>query len=198
MPLPTTTAAWRPVLERQFQWAAEQLTTADAELAPLVVLYPDDPTAPSEVIHAPCATDAQEEALHAFLAVKAVALQTRAATHIAEAWIRHVDRRPGETDAELDQRCAAVEPSKAEDRGEVVIVTVVWRDQDWRRHTMVGTRQIERDAQGVPSLGPTRWANEPETPLRVAVPRTKPPREAVEQAKQVLGRYEANVRMRTH
>lgn len=198
MTIPTTAAAWRPILERQLEWAANQLTKADAELQPIITLYPDDETAPSEVIYAPFTTDAEEEALHTFLAVKGVALQTRAATHIAEAWVRSITRRPGESDAELQQRGEAVEPSKAEDRTEVVIITAVWRDRDWQRHVLVGTRQIERDALGVPSLGATRWLAEPKTPLRVAVPRSKPPYEAVEQAKLVLADYEAGVRHNTH
>lgn len=198
MTLPTTAAAWRPVLERQFEWAAKELTKPDAELPAIITLYTDDPTVPNEVIYAPFTTDAEEKALYTFLAVKGVALQTRAATHIAEAWARRLTRRPGESDAELQQRGEAVEPSQAEDRTEVVIITAVWRDQDWQRHALAGTRTIERNALGVPSLSTTSWLSEPETPLRVAVPRTKPLYEAVEQAKLVLADYEAQVRRNTH
>jgi hypothetical protein len=66
---------------------------------------------------------------------------------ISEAWMRNVTRRFGETEAEHDARIDAVLPREAEDRVEIVMAQVVYRDGDARR-TVHEEREIMRDAKG--------------------------------------------------
>jgi hypothetical protein len=66
---------------------------------------------------------------------------------ITEAWMRDVPRRFGETEAEHDARIDAVPIREAEDRVEIVMAQVVYRDGDERR-TAHEEREIMRDATG--------------------------------------------------
>jgi len=179
---------WRRELTFVLRWAEDQLTGPDDELPPMTCLFTD--TGERHAIAIPTHSDREEQAAFSFLAVAGIALVARGATHVAEAWKRVVARLPGETDAALQQRAAAVPPSEAEDRVETVIASAVWRDDSWRRHTMVAERLIERAADGTPSLGPISWDNSiPDAPIIVAVPHRQPSREVIAKAKLVFKRF---------
>lgn len=70
--------------------------------------------------------------------------------YLSEAWMRVVIRRDGETTAEHDRRAHAIRPAEAEDRIEVVIAEIIWRDDDGERRTMHESFEIVRDARGEP------------------------------------------------
>jgi len=184
----TSEQFWHRELTLVLRWAEEQLTKPDDQLLPMSCLFTD--TGDRHAIAIPTESDREEKAGFAFLAIAGVALVARGATHVSEAWKRVVPRLPGETYAALQQRAEAVPPSEAEDRVETVIASAVWRDDSWRRHSLVAERLIERAADGTPHLGPIRWENRiQDVPILVAVPHRQPSPGVIAQAKLVFQRF---------
>lgn len=79
-----------------------------------------------------------------------VAHDAVALTFITEAWVRSMAKAHGETDAEFDDRVSAVRPSQAEDRREVVMVVIAYRDAAGERKVLFESREIQRRANGKP------------------------------------------------
>ena len=71
-------------------------------------------------------------------------------TFIGEAWTRHVQRRAGETQSALLERGSQLPPSKAEDKSEVLLVGMCYRDDDSTIKVLVEAREILRDDTGAP------------------------------------------------
>jgi hypothetical protein len=94
--------------------------------------------------------DLTRDTVAGYLRAVCTAEDAEAFGFISEAWMRIVTRRDRETQAEHDQRAYAVAPSEAENRIEVVIAEIVWRDDDGARRTMHESREIVRDAKGEP------------------------------------------------
>jgi hypothetical protein len=103
---------------------------------------------PNMIMRAP--TDLSKDGVALYLRALCIAEDAEGFAFISEAWMRAVGRRHGETEAEHNERAYAVAPSEAEDRIEVVIAEIVYRDDGGERRTMHETREIVRDAAGKP------------------------------------------------
>ena len=65
--------------------------------------------------------------------------------------MRRIERRIGETPGEHDARAFAVPPSEAEDRIEIVMAELIYRDDaTGERRSLADAREIVRDAKGKP------------------------------------------------
>lgn len=95
--------------------------------------------------------DLGKDTVAGYLRALCVAEDAEGFAFISEAWMRIVTRRDSETQAEHDQRVYLVPPSEAEDRIEVVIAEIIYRDDDGERRTLHESREIIRDAAGKPS-----------------------------------------------
>jgi hypothetical protein len=91
--------------------------------------------------------DLGKETTALYLRAYCAANDAQAFTFISEAWLRRVGRRHGETEAEHDTRAFGIPPAEAEDRTEIVMVEIVYRDGEARR-TVRELREIVRDAKG--------------------------------------------------
>lgn len=78
-----------------------------------------------------------------------IAVDAVAVSFISEAWVRSVMRAHGESEAEFHERSEAVRPSEAEDRREVVMCVVMYREAG-ERHVLSEAREIQRRANGKP------------------------------------------------
>lgn len=94
--------------------------------------------------------DLSRDTVAGYLRAVCIAEDAEAFGFISEAWMRIVDRRDRETEAEHNERAYGIAPSQAEDRIEVVIAELVWRDDGGERRTMHEFREIVRDAKGEP------------------------------------------------
>jgi hypothetical protein len=77
-----------------------------------------------------------------------IGLNARMVTLFTEAWMRDVTKRPGESDAEHEERAYGIKPSEAMDRVEVVVVSTAWRDNAGKTRLSGNVRKIVRDASG--------------------------------------------------
>lgn len=84
-----------------------------------------------------------------FVRAYCIALDAEAVSFISEAWVRSVMRAHGESEAEYQERVDAVPPSEAEDRREVVLCIVMYREAG-ERHVLSEAREIQRRANGKP------------------------------------------------
>jgi hypothetical protein len=81
------------------------------------------------------------------MGLMAAAENAVAITFMSEGWVREVRKAHNETQAEHAARCAAIAPSQAEDRQEVLNVQMVYREDD-ERHLLSTMLFIERDVAG--------------------------------------------------
>lgn len=104
--------------------------------------------------------DADEKAAYlAIVRAYCIAHDAVALSYIGEAWARYMERTPNETAAEFDLRTYAVRPRDAEDRREMVMVMIFFRDDAGQRQIMTDNREIERRANGKPSGLKVVWSN---------------------------------------
>jgi hypothetical protein len=79
------------------------------------------------------------------LRVMCIAYDAIALSHMCEAWIRMLSPRDKETRAEMMERArTGPKPSQAEDRKEIIAVTLAYRE-DEQRHVIGETYEIIRD-----------------------------------------------------
>jgi hypothetical protein len=74
-----------------------------------------------------------------------IGVNARMVTLLTEAWLRKVQKHPRETRDEHETRAYAVPPSEAEDRVEVLMAAVAWRDDGGRTRMRASIREILRD-----------------------------------------------------
>jgi hypothetical protein len=91
--------------------------------------------------------DLGKETVALYLRAYCAAHDAQGFAFISEAWMRDVPKRFGETEAEHHARIDAVPIREAEDRVEIVMAQIVYRDGDERR-TSHEEREILRDANG--------------------------------------------------
>jgi hypothetical protein len=97
------------------------------------------------VCHPPA--DLGKETTSLYLRAYCAAHDAEGFAFISEAWMRNAPMRFGETEAEHHARIDAVSPAEAEDRIEVVMAQITYRDGDARR-SLGEMREILRDAKG--------------------------------------------------
>jgi hypothetical protein len=88
------------------------------------------------------------EQLYAYLTTLCVAKNAVALSFVAEAWVRTVPDIPGETKEENIERALAVMPRDAEDRIEVLLSQITYRDEGGDNHSIMRSAEIERGADG--------------------------------------------------
>lgn len=139
----THTIDWQAQLKRDMEFARDTLLK-QGSLSPMFVLHcPDE----IKVVGAGWANYREKRLAQQMVGLMALAANANAISFISEAWSRVVKRLPRETDIEHETRITAVAPSEAEDRTEVLIVSLTYREDD-ERHSLVRTLDMVRDANG--------------------------------------------------
>jgi hypothetical protein len=127
---------------------AERTLLEQGEVSAMFVVHTKDA---KHVIGAPARDDAEKRVMLAMVRAYCIALDAQALTFVSEAWLRSVQRAPNETEREFQARTNAVRPREAEDRVEVVMVVLAFRDGAGERQIVSDTKEIERRANGKPS-----------------------------------------------
>ena len=139
----TKTIDWPAQLKRDVEFSRGALLK-QGSLSPMFILHcPDE----IMIIGAGWADAREKRRAQQMIGLLALAANASAISFISEAWSRAVMRRDRETDAEHEARIRAVAPSEAEDRTEVLIVSLTYREND-ERHSLIRTLDMVRDANG--------------------------------------------------
>ncbi len=105
---------------------AEQMLLDSSQVRPMFVLHGENRV---EAVLAALLLPETKAHLYRFLKMLIVARDLVGFSAISEAWMRRVDNYPGETAAAQRARVeAGPRPSEAEDRIEVVSITLIYRD----------------------------------------------------------------------
>ncbi len=138
----------KSMLNFAWEFGVQQLI-ANGEVHPMFTLY----TPSNERLVLPAAwQNARDKAnVQAKVRIVAIAHDVHAISLITEAWTRSLSRANGETEAEFHTRTHAVRPSEAEDRTEVLMVTLTYRDDANETRSMQRSAEILRDAAGKPT-----------------------------------------------
>jgi hypothetical protein len=126
---------------------AEKVLLDHGELSAMFVVHTEDAR---HVLLTPWKDDHEKAMCRQAARLWCIAHDAIALTFITEAWILSLTRAHGETDAEFEARKDAVMPRDAEDRIEVVMVVIAYRDAAGERQTLFESREIERRANGKP------------------------------------------------
>jgi hypothetical protein len=132
---------WTKQVRFDIEFAKRMVLEQGSCITILVVHLPGD----RRVVCTP-PPDLGKETVALYLRAYCAAHDAEGFAFISEAWMRNVPRRFGETEAEHDARIA-VPIRQAEDRVEIVMAQIVYRDGDARR-TSHEEREIMRDAMG--------------------------------------------------
>jgi len=92
--------------------------------------------------------DMQKRAIVSLITMFAVACDCEAVSFSAEAWLKIGDVRPGESQADAIKRGSEISPAEAEDRKEVLMCSLTYRDEADERQAMLEVWEIERGADG--------------------------------------------------
>jgi hypothetical protein len=139
---------WHVWLTQDMNFATKQLLT-DGKVSHMFVAHIADR---DELIVVPLflRSAAEKAGMYGFLKVLCVAFDVIGFSLIAEAWVRMIETRIGESAAERSARVLdGPLPSEAEDRKEIIAVTLVYRD-DGGRQTLTRMAEIVRNTTGKP------------------------------------------------
>jgi hypothetical protein len=126
---------------------AERMLLKQGDVGRMFVMHAKDA---QHVMAAPWKGNDEKARILTMVRAYCIAYDAEALSFISEAWIRHLDRAPGETEAEFRARSNAIRPSEAEDRREVVMVVIMYRDAAGERQIVSDTREITRRDNGKP------------------------------------------------
>lgn len=147
-PLRTTASVdWQELLDFNMRFAIERLVGI-GEVGRMFVLHTDDGAV---LIPGEWSDEVERQNIYRLVRLVALAHDATAVAMVTEAWMRKVKRRSGESRAEFDARTGAVMPSQAEDRIEVVVATLAYRDAADARHTLSKVQEIVRGADAKPT-----------------------------------------------
>jgi hypothetical protein len=179
---------WQSLIEMDMGFALDRLKDR-GQLLPMVTLHDR-----SNGMHV-CAIEvgSDEKVRHSMRIVRlmAVALDAQAISHVGEMWARFMAPYAGESQPEYEARVNAVRPRDAEDRREVVMATVHYRDDTGRPRELSQTRDILRGDDGrVTGLGPapTDEVLDSEGPMTHLLTERRPNDQQMLYAKQLLKR----------
>jgi hypothetical protein len=127
---------------------AEKTLLQRGELGTMFVVHTKDA---KHVVAGGWEDDDEKAAKLEMLRTYCIACDAEALTYISEAWTRHLSQMPSETKAEFQARVDAVLPRNAEDRREMVMVMIMYRDDAGQRQVVSDSREIQRRANGKPS-----------------------------------------------
>jgi hypothetical protein len=125
---------------------AERMLLKQGDVGRMFVIHAKDA---QHVMAAPWHSAAEKRQMLTMVRAYCIAVDAEALSFISEAWVRSVFRAHGETEAEFNTRVDAVAPRDAEDRREVVICMVIYREAG-ERHAVSDTREITRRDNGKP------------------------------------------------
>lgn len=179
---------WHRLLEHGMEFAAARLADK-GEIAPMATLH--CPDGRINLIALDVSTDRTKETSLKFARLLAIADDAEAVTLIGEMWMRTLTPYHGELDAEYEDRVAAVRPRDAEDRTEVVMVTVTYRDAAGTVRELSNSREILRGDDGTatglaPPVHPDADVLFSEGPMTKILPAERPSREARRYASEFL------------
>jgi hypothetical protein len=127
---------------------AEKTLLKDGEVGSMFVVHAKERM---HLIAAPWRDEGEKAAILDLVRAYCIAEDAAALTYLSEAWTRHMQQAPNETEAEFRARIDAVRPRDAEDRREMVLVMTMFRDDAGERQVVSDSREIERRANGKPS-----------------------------------------------
>jgi hypothetical protein len=134
---------WQDQLKRDVDFARTALLK-QGSLMPMFILHCPDEV---RIVGAGWADDTEKRRAQQMVGLMALAANATAISFISEAWSRAVMRHPRETEAEHQARIDAVRPAEAEDRTEVLIVSLTYRENN-ERHSLVSTLDMMRTVDG--------------------------------------------------
>jgi hypothetical protein len=138
---------WAKQLAFDKAFAADRLVK-DGELVPLFVLHKQQPNTIMTPLLTPFRDPEQKRQVHQFIAAALIAHDCVGFSYLSECWLRALP--PGE-DPRAAMRRVEREgpmPSVAEDRQEVLMITIVYRDDADERMSIGAMGDIIRDAKG--------------------------------------------------
>ena len=143
MTKPTKPIDWQDQLKRDVYFARTALLK-QGSLMPMFILHCPDEV---RIVGAGWADAREKRRAQQMVGLMALAANATAISFISEAWSRAVMRHPRETEAEHQARIDAVRPAEAEDRTEVLIVSLTYRENN-ERHSLVSTLDMMRAVDG--------------------------------------------------
>ena len=179
---------WQRLIETDMNFALEALKER-GELAPMATIH--DRNNGVSLVALSVGSDEKTQLSMRLVRLMAVALDAEAVTTLGEMWARFMAPHHGESREEYETRVAAVRPRDAEDRREVVMSCVYFRNDAGRACEISQSRDIIRDAAGrVTGLGPAPDYDviESEGPMTHLLPARRPTGEQMLYAKQLLKR----------
>lgn len=137
---------WARVLAHDVEFAKRRLLDRGA-LEPMVIIHNTNGSVTPLAVR----FDGPEHKAKVFgvLAMIITAVDAAAVSIMVEAWLRRLAQRSGESKAELEARCLdGPSPGEAEDRIEVIMLSVLYRDSAGQRQAIWHYGEIVRDAAG--------------------------------------------------
>lgn len=129
---------------RQDAAFAKTILLSQGEVRPMFIVHCPDHI---KVVGAGWRTAEEKRTTQKLIAMQAALEDADAICFIAEAWARDIQPIKGESDADHRRRATEVTPSQAKDRIEVIIVSVVYRE-DGEAKPLCTSLEIIRDKQG--------------------------------------------------
>lgn len=138
------TDTWEKQIDFDFEWGRSILMERGL-VVPMLIMHADKPM----IVSLGNVPDERMMETRAVLKMLALAHNVRAVSFIAEAWVRKLAKRPGESEAEVNRRGEeGPRPSEAEDRSEAVIAAIFWRNATGQRQTLARMGEIDRGWDG--------------------------------------------------
>jgi hypothetical protein len=181
---------WREMLAFNMEFAESRLIEA-GDVRPMATVHGSDNTAHTIAMN--MSDDAHKEQSLRFVRLLATAHDADAVSTIGEMWMRTMFPYHGESEAEYMARVDAVRPRDAEDRKEVVMCQLYYRDAAGSVRELSNSREIIRGADGKPTgLKPSEYPDAEvifsEGPMTDLLPKRKPTAEQMRYARQLIKR----------
>jgi hypothetical protein len=141
----TKKPSWSEWLRHNVEYAKKQILK-DGTLSGIFAIHGRD--GQTYIVQADFSDSEEKRTIYDFVEMMCVAYDAIGLSHIAEAWVRTVAPRHQESPDELLQRAyAGPKPSQAEDRSEVIIITMIYRENE-ERHIIGEFYEIIREWSG--------------------------------------------------
>jgi hypothetical protein len=179
---------WQRLIETDMNFALARLKDR-GELAPMATIH--DHNNGVHLVALSVGEDEKTRLSMRLVRLMAVACDAEAVSTLGEMWARFMQPYHGESREEYEARVVAVRPREAEDRREVVMSCVYYRDAQGRPCEASQSRDIIRGPDGkVIGLGPAPDYDvmQSEGQMTHLLPERRPNREQMLYAKQLLKR----------
>lgn len=179
---------WQKQLETDMGFAETWLRT-HGQLMPQFLVHARNGKV--HVVAGDVSSDERVRVTAAIVRHMAIAHDAIAVSQMGEMWARFMHPYDRESDADYMARVAAVRPRDAEDRCEVVICQIYYRDETDTPRELSQTREIVRDADGKITGLALRDTEvlESEGPMTHLMPEHRPSAEAQRYSRDILKRH---------